>query len=359
MNRSIWVVAGIALLSTLASAGGITYTCDPTVSLIDGSGVCAYLDTTIANYYNSTFTNANASIYITTIATGLGESDQQIDSVPYSTYFSALAAESTDTTALNSLSATEPAIFGGGAVGLTAALANALGIPGPLSGLYENPTDPGDPLNGTVCTLTTINCFNGVISVVTPAGLSSETGGQGLWFRDVTGTAGGPQPGNDYDYFSVVEHETDEILGTSSCSGITSGPTATNFCDGPSAVDLFRYSGPGALVYNSLTCAYFSPDSGTTDADGNNYNSTCPPNQTAATGEDYADFSTSCTFIQDATGCLGHSYDITNDYMDGPGPEIQILNATGYDLVTPEPATAPLFAAGLLFLLAFRHRHRP
>ncbi len=190
MNRLYWVAAAVGLLTSLASAGTISYTCDPTVSSLDGSGVCAYLDTTVANFYGSTFTNANASLYITTSTSGLGSSNQEIETIPYSTYFSYLAAESTDGTAsLYSLSATEPAIFGGGNVGVTSALAQALGIPGPYAGIYENPSNSSDPKNGTVCILPATNCFNGVIAVVTPAALAASPGGErGLWFRDVAGT---------------------------------------------------------------------------------------------------------------------------------------------------------------------------
>jgi hypothetical protein len=171
----------------------------------------------------------------------------------------------------------------------------------------------------------------------------------------VAGTASGAQPSLDYDYFSIVQHETDELLGTASCTDIESGPTAVNNCPGigPSAVDLFRYSAPGTRVFNSLTNAYFSPNGGTTDTDGNNYNTT-------AANDDYADFSTNCKFVQDATGCLGKSFNITSDYASGTGPEIQILNAVGYDLTStaaPEPGTIVLFGSCLAALCAYRGRN--
>ena len=385
---SQFLLIAVALCGALPLfASSITYTCDSTIGSLDGAGVCGYLNSTVAGLYSSTFSNANANIYVTTSSTGLGESTQVTQLVTYSQYYSALQALALqpgfDTTAFNSLSVSDPAIFTGGStfVGITAALTNALGISGGATfyGAIYGVT-PGSP---TPCILGSSNCYNGVIQVVTPAGLSSGSGGsQGLWYRNVAGTASGAQPGNDYDFFSVVEHETDELLGTASCTDITSlsptggtpdaftgGPSgpptpATNECTAsgqitasPSAVDLFRYSAPGARVFDSLTAAYFSPDGGTTDTDGNAYNTT-------NVGEDYADFSQSCTFVQDAEGCLGGSFDIITDNGGGPGPEISILNAVGYDLnqqgpvTTPEPASMILFGTGLAGLMARMRRKK-
>ncbi len=42
----------------MADAGTITYTCDPSVA----ASTCAYLNTTVAGHYSSTFTNANANV---------------------------------------------------------------------------------------------------------------------------------------------------------------------------------------------------------------------------------------------------------------------------------------------------------
>ena len=359
-SKAVRLTISVGFATALASAGTLNYTCDPTVASIDGSGVCAYLNSTLAGIYNSTFTNANANIYITTSSSGLGESTQVTQFVTYSQYYSALNAESNDATALASLPSTEPSLFSSSSqyVGLTAALTNALDIPG-ASTVYG--AIYGVTAGGSSCLLGTANCYNGVIQIVTPAGLSSESGGtQGLWFRDVAGTASGPQPSDDYDYFSIVEHETDELLGTASCADVNNGPAIANECTAsgqigasPSAVDLFRYSAPGTRVFDSTTPAYFSPNGGVTDTDGNHYNTT-------AAGEDYADFSSNCKFVQDATGCLGGSFDITNDYQGGPGPEIQILNAVGYDTVTttPEPASVALFCAGLAGLGLYRRRRR-
>jgi len=314
-------------------AGSITYTCDANLGSFGPSGLCSYLNTTIAGLYSSTFTNATADIYIQYGSTGLGESEQDLGIVSYSQYFTALSDESTDAEALASLSATEPSIYDGGGIVLTTALAQALGF-----------TDNfGITPSGSSCTLGSPNCYYGVITI---------TESQPLWYR---GLSGGSQPGNAYDYFSVVEHETDEILGTASCIETTTG-SLVDYCGGTnaSAVDLFRYSAPGTRVFESTTPgAYFSPNGGVTDTDGNTYN-------TLANGDDYADFSSTCAFVQDAVGCPGGSFNVTTDGPGGtPGPEGAILNAVGFDenpATTPEPASMVLLGSGMLVLAGRRRK---
>jgi len=142
----------------------------------------------------------------------------------------------------------------------------------------------------------------------------------------------GLQPINDYNIYSVVEHETDEILGTASCIS-TQGAGLTDYCggSGPSAVDLFRYQAPGTLVLESTTPgAYFSYNGGATNgADGAIYN-------TLANSNDYADFTQNCQFVQDADGCLGSTQYITTD----GGAEVNILDAVGYNQ-NEEPSPTP------------------
>jgi hypothetical protein len=339
-----------------AFAGSINFTCDPSIDGDFRAGVCGYLNGTIANLYNSTFANANASIYIQATTGGLANSTTgYFNLVTYSAYQSALQSESTDA-AKAFVPASEPGIFGtGDDVSITSSLAEALGITNADHTGGFTTGIAGTTAAGAFClTPGSGGCYNGIINVNDPLDLFSQTGGQGYTYRTLGGSTTGST--SNYDFFSVVEHETDEILGTSSCIGLVGQPLATqNDCLGnPSAVDMFRYSGSGARAYSSLnpTNQYFSPDGGVTDTDGNLYN-------TSKAGEDWADFSQACTFVQDAEGCptgnpATSQFDITTD---GPGqtagPEVAILNAVGYDLAStaaPEPGTVVLLGLGLVAL---------
>jgi len=203
----------------------------------------------------------------------------------------------------------------------------------------------GTTAGGSACfTPGSGGCYNGIITLNDPTDLAILTSGQGYYY----GT--GPQPANDYDIFSVIEHETDEVLGTSSCID-TGGGSLSDGCAGStnaSAVDLFRYSAPGTRVLESTTPgAYFSDNGGAT-AIGPDYN-------TLANGNDYADFvtnsSTNCVEVQTTNGCLGAAPDISTD----GGSEVTILDAVGYNLkptstgpVVPEPNTLALLGSGML-----------
>ncbi len=311
--------------ATGASAGTISYTCASNIDSAGPSTTCANLNTTIAGLYSKAFSNANASIYIQYGTTGLGESTSGfLNLFSYSAYRAALAAtasnDAIDIAALASLPASEPALYNGGKIEITSALGEALG----LSGLV------GTTALGGACLLGGAGCYNGIITITNPPALTASN--QALYYRN------GPQPGNAYDFFSVVEHETDEILGTSSCVD-TSGSSLSDGCGGSraAAADLFRYNA-GQRVFESTTPgAYFSYDGGATNgAGGAVYN-------TAPNGDDFADFVSNCAHVQDALGCLGGSLDITKD----GGAEINILDAVGYNrTATPEPGTWAMMLVG-------------
>jgi hypothetical protein len=313
----------LAVLGSLGWCGeaeaAINYVCDPSIE----ASTCNFLNTTIAGLYSSTFSNANASIYITFGTTQIAETFQSTGFVSYSTYINALTAQtgtgagSVRIAALASLSATEPSLYSAGEVTLTSVLARALDLSAVIDGLTAE---------GSSCTLGNSGCYDAIIIMSNPDNLLP----QGWYFRDST------QSSNEYDFYSVVEQETDKVLGTSSCIN-TTGPSLANECGGssPSAADLFRYSGAGTRSLLSTNTAYFSYDGGITSVAFYTH---------TANGEDFGDFDSSlynCAHVQDAEPCLGGSLDITRD----GGAEIELLNTIGYNVVNPISSTFTLILA--------------
>ena len=243
------------LARTFSSAGTISYTCDPSVSV----ATCNYLNTTVAGLYGSTFSDANASIYITYGTTGLAETQSSFNVVSYSQYLAALTGnpnqDALQVSSLASLNTNAAGPYGSGSVNITASLAQALGLTGV--------TDNGVPVgSSSPCTLGSAGCYNAEITVTNDPGTP-------LYYDNL----GGPEPSDAFDFYATVEHETDEVLGTSSCID-TGGGSLSDGCDPfgsgtPSAVDLFRYSAPGSLILDSSLSttlgAYFSYNGGTTN----------------------------------------------------------------------------------------------
>src|SRR5260370_10042885 len=238
LQRSIFLIVA-ALTATLPAFGGnINFTCAANIDATQ-AGTCASLNVTLAGLYASTFTDANASIYIQYGATGLGASNQYRDTVTYSAYLAALTAHESganDATAVGSLSATNPVVPGEG-VAITSALAAALGLSGGIGiDVSRNSCTPGD-----------VGCYNGIITVSNTATLFYPSGV--------------PSP-SAYDFFSGVEHETNEILWTSSGLTTAAGSPATaagctNGGTGDGAVDLFLYTAAGTP--SDLSTAHCTP----------------------------------------------------------------------------------------------------
>ncbi len=312
-------------LSPVNTGSGIVYTCDPSIA----SATCTYLNTTVAGHYNDTFTNANANIYITYGMTGLGQSQGYYNFVTYNQYVTALGnianKSAIQTSAIAALAANDATPYGTSYVEVTAALGTALGFTG-MTGTTNTLAS---------CTLGTAGCYNEIITITNDPGTP-------LYYDNL----GGTEPAGAYDFYTTVEHETDEVLGTSSCVTTQTTPLSDG-CDGgapsgtgnPSAVDLFRYSSAANLVLDSSLSttagAYFSYDGGNTNGAVGVGGSPKVYN-TLDNGDDYADYVASSPdcgtnqAVQDATGCPGEDAGIT--ILNDGGSEIKILTAIGYQV---------------------------
>lgn len=204
-------VLGALLGTTIPALAGLTYTCNPNIDA-KVAGTCAYLNSAIAGLYNSTFSNANASIYMQYGNTSLGESNTALAVLSYSAYLNALTASAqasgnaVQVAAVKALNSLDAVPYGSGNVEPSSALAAALGFP--AQGLLAD----GTTFCGTPGTAT---CYNGIITITNAA--------NDLYYR--IGTEGPKQ----YDFYSTAEHETDEVLGTTSCID-TTGPSLSNGC---------------------------------------------------------------------------------------------------------------------------------
>ena len=147
------------------------------------------------------------------------------------------------------------------------------------------------------------------------------TGGQ-LFFRT------GAIAANQYDLFTVTQHETDEVLGSSSAAFGFVFNAIGHF----TPADLFRYHSDGtrslaagsntACTAGIATNACFSLNGVTMLHQYHNTND----------GADAGDWQTNCTNVQDAFGCQGTSFDIATD-------EITLLDVIGYNLQPPADMT--------------------
>ena len=224
---SVFLAVFGAALPALAS---ITYTCDPNIDATE-AGTCSALNgSTVSGIYSSIFSDVTANIYIQYGPTGVGQSSFDVTPVSYSQYYAALPAYSAAC-----CSSTDPLAYGNtsGNIDVTAALASALG-------LTENgASTAGVEADGvTACTLGTTGCYNGVITI-------NNQGG----FYFPLSPSDPAQAG--VDFFYVVEHETDEILVTSSCLVTDNGMPGDQCASTDAApADLFRFASAGTPSFS-------------------------------------------------------------------------------------------------------------
>jgi hypothetical protein len=338
-------VAMEAQPNAVKTGTGIVYTCASNVP----TSTCNYLNTTVAGYYNNIFTNANANIYIQFGVTGLGASDGFINLVHYTPYVTALTNKavksSIQASALSGINTyATPAYGTQNIVGISVSLGTALGFTG-LIGINAAET--------ASCTPYTSGCYNEVITVADAATQAQE--GFSLYYDDQGGTEGP----NQYDFYAVVQHETDEVLGTSSCISTQSSSGLSDECDGPvsgsngipSVVDLSRYSSPAHLALDtspSTTAGqYYSFDGGVHYGVGGD-GGLAKVYNTLDNGDDFADYISSSPdcgtnqAVQDAEGCPGEDGGLT--ILNDGESEITILNTDGFDipeavLTSPAPGS--------------------
>ncbi len=294
-----------------AASNGIVYTCDPTVTAVSATA-CTILNTTIAALYSSAFANANASIYVTLGSAGLGESEYAVDNVSYTAFRTALTAAESDPNDILAVTSSVPAAspYGTDQVQLTGALAHALGF------TFNFGITP----SGTICSLGPTNCYDGIITIANNVP---------LYFRN--GSIGS----NQYDFFTVVEHETDEILGTASCAFADgAAPCESNIIY---PADLYRYHSNGTRSFAPGTnnaCTASDSTNACFSLDGihmlQQYN-----NQDESL--DSGDWSYGCTktLVQNAELCSGNgNVDIS------PTAEILVLDSIGYTLTSSATGAA-------------------
>ena len=162
-----------------------------------------------------------------------------------------------------------------------------------------------------------------------------------------------PVPG-EYDATPVIQHETDEVLGT----GGSGSMLGSGFPDDLMGVeDLYRYSGyhTPSFTEDPTANAYFSIDGGATDIMNFNQNGL----------GDYADWAkTTCegdqNHVQDWAGC---PYPLDAPvHLTLASPEVVALQAVGWDLRPgggiPEPAAWALMVGGFATAGAMLRRRR-
>lgn len=275
-----------------------TITSDPHAAAIEGA-----INTAISSFESDIATNITVNITFKEMSSGLGETQFSLYSVPYSTFYSALHASETssvDSLALANLpgGANNP-VTGVPYIVMKSANIKALGITGSL-------TSPDATIS-----------FNTSITT--------------------QGSATGP-----YDLLPVAEHEIDEALGLGSTLGLNLSSPYNNY---PSPEDLFRYDGSGNRSFTLAdTPAFFSLDGVTQLAQFNTTGSGDYGDWGSTTGE-----TSSPAKVQDAAATPGSHPAL--------GVELTALDAIGYNLATPEPATFALIG-GALLLIAAKLRRR-
>ncbi|HWF07229.1 MAG TPA: NF038122 family metalloprotease [Bryobacteraceae bacterium] len=291
--RAIAVIVALSASAIPAFPNGFTIvpTFDGSItSDANATKIEASINAAISQIESYFTDNITVPIQFIKETTGLGNSSTAAEEVTYTAYRNALIADASDSDDAGALffdlpdQANSP-VDGQADMLLTVANGQALGLNGPAT------------FDGTIYLNTSIMNF--------------DRSNINLSF---------------YDAQSVVMHEMDEVLGLGSGLNIPLGQRESR------AQDLFRYSAPGVRSYSSAApSSYFSIDGGATNL----------VNFYQGAGGDYGDWKSvnGSPKVQDAIGTPGS--------VPAYGVEVRDLDVIGYNLVTPEPGTWLLLAAGI------------
>jgi len=325
--------AALTLFAAVAAAVAAVApaSANPTITaLFPSTGFSAADETVIENALNFYQTNMTSTFSVTvafaTNTTGGGTSQALGFTDTYNNYFNQLVAHSSgdaaDISAIASLGGgphTNNPVTGSSNIDMNTSLAAALGI-------APQETSSGFAGCGSVVASGCITLGTSVLNGSTPMAA----------------------------LFSDVEHEFDEILGTSSALPNGGGAVPTD----PFVADLFRYSAPGVRSFalntsTDIPCtgsptAYLSVDGGNTNL--NPYNN-------CNNGGDYGDWNFDDGLqVQDAFGP-----DDAPASLNLNSPEVKLLDAVGYNFVSsvssvPEPGSIAVLLTGLAGLCAVRRK---
>jgi hypothetical protein len=290
-------------------------------SLSNAADVESTINTAIG-MYESTFSNPiTVDITFDNMTSGLGQSTFTDYTTSYATFRAAVAANTGDPVEAAALP------FMSSCAGFTGIHTNQ--CPNPVTGSTSVLIKPAN------AAALGINVGQG--SPVNGGTISLNTG-----ITNVTRT--GTQNPSDYDLLSVTMHEMDEILGLGSTLGLNFTGVNAGLNNDPSPEDFFRYTSGGARTFttNSSTAAYFSVTGAIDLAEFDNLGN-----------GDYGDWLTGFASpqVQDAIGTAGVQVNWGTN-------EITALEAVGYDVALPEPASWFLLVSGLGAVLIYKKARR-